>query len=137
MSKILNVKSFTNWISSPVVVRCFRKGSFSCFVYSTNTILVFVSFCQMVDRLFGDRNGVFVNFDPTQALFVPSFQVIASHSTSSIGNWFVPFNHHGGLSDEVYFRSMWLPWCHCRQFRKYIKSKPSYQIENLLLTIRV
>lgn len=127
MCKILNVKSFTNWISSPVVVGCFGKGSFPSFVYSTNTILVFVSFRQMVDCLLGDRNGVFVNFDPTQALFVASFQVIASHCTSSIDNGFVPFYQHGGLSDEVDFRSMWLPWCHCDSGESTLKANTPNQ----------
>lgn len=105
----------TNGISSLVVVRGIRKWPLSSFIDGTHSILVCISFSEMVDGCFDVSDGLLVNSDPSQALLVTSLQVIASDSASSVYTWFVPLHDHGGLSDDVNLRSVRLPRCHYRR----------------------
>lgn len=111
----------TNRISSLVVVRGIRKRSLSSLIYGAHSILVIISFSEMVDGCFNVGDRFLVNSDPAQALLVSSLQVIPGDSAASINTWFVPLHDHGGLGDDVNLRSVRLPRGHYKRWDKCIK----------------
>lgn len=99
----------TNRISSLVVVRGIRKWSLSSLIDGAHSILVLISFSEMVNSCFNVGDRFLVHSDPTQALLVSSLQVIPSDSAATINTWLVPLHDHGGLGYDVNFRSVSLP----------------------------